>query len=179
MLLILVPEVGRSYTRRIMLTLFKKQVNPVDVPTIPEKPLPVVVDEEADIPPSLAVIEGTVTRVKRWRESTLTDRGLEFDIVIEYIMKHNVNPNDIGLQKDELEIFRTRIHKEKIKSNVANLLRDLLEENNKRWLGLDLRNKDTIRTKIDQIKKLINENNISYEECNIDLPMVSKLALEN
>ena len=162
-----------------MLTLFRKQVCPVDVPITPEKPLSASANKEASVSPSLAVIEGTVTRVKRWRESTLTDRGLEFDILIEYIMKHNVNPNDIGLEKDELEIFRTRIHKEKVKSKVADLLRDLLEENNKKWLGLDLRNKDVMRTKIDQIKNLINENNISYEECNIDLPMVSKLALEN
>jgi arsenate reductase-like glutaredoxin family protein len=128
--------------------------------------------------PSLAIIEGTVTRVNRWRESTLSDRSLEFDIVIEYIMKHSIDPNDIGLEKDELELFQTSIHKEKIKSKITSLLQDVMEENEKKFFGFDFRNKINMKAKIEQIKKLINESGLTYEECNIDLDTVAKLSEE-
>jgi hypothetical protein len=128
--------------------------------------------------PSLAIIEGTVTRVNRWRESTLSDRSLEFDIVIEYIIKNNIDPEDIGLEKDELELFQTAIHKEKIKTKVSSLLQSVMRENERKFFGFDFRNKISMRAKIDQIKKMITENSLSYEECNIDLGTVAKLTEE-
>ena len=132
--------------------------------------------EEGDSSLNLETIEGTVTRIMRWRESTLTDRALPLDIAVEYIMKHGIDPKEIGLTDDELTLFEAVIQKEKIKRKVKKLLKEINEENDKKFWFFDFRNKNLVEIKIDQIKKLIIDNKLTYEECDIDLDVASKIT---
>ena len=117
-----------------------------------------------------------LTRITRWRESVSSEKSLSFAIAVEYLMVHGIPLRDIDLTSEEEVILYDAIHKEKVRRIVHRLLARIKKENRRRIFGLDFRNTSLIKVKRDQMKKIIMDNSLTYEECDIDLITVSLLT---
>lgn len=112
--------------------------------------------------------------IEKVKNNTSPNRPVYIDEILRVINSKeftqeelDLSDNDIKYLEDELAKIR---EKRALTTQISFLMQDIYIEKRK-FFG----NKKLLREKALEIQRLIVENNLSYEECNIDPLMISEL----